>query len=134
MKLIRRKFLQAKIDSIEEKKKKTQADLTALAKLKKELAPIADFLAQAKQQRDAMLSEIGIVSQIHSDLLEASMEHDLTKCVVIVDFTKWGLVVDGNVHCFVVCVLYRNKDEKTKKSKEEYCSMSINVIFYLSFS
>lgn len=34
------------------------------------------------------------------------MKDDKTKCVIIVDFTKWGLVVNGNVHCFVVCVLF----------------------------
>lgn len=64
----------------------------------------------------------------------ASLEHDLTKCVIIVDFTKWGLVVDGNVHCFVVCVLFRDKNEK-KQSKDEYrgiviCFIYLNAYFY----
>lgn len=39
------------------------------------------------------------------------MQQDNTKCVIIVDFTKWGLVVDGNVHCFVVCILYNDNPE-----------------------
>jgi hypothetical protein len=39
------------------------------------------------------------------------MEKDLEKCVIIVDFTKWGMVINGNVHCFVVCVLFG--EEKT---------------------
>lgn len=33
------------------------------------------------------------------------MQHAPDTCVLIVDFTKWGLVDEGNVHCFVVCVL-----------------------------
>lgn len=37
--------------------------------------------------------------------------------MIIVDFTKWGLVVDGNVHCFVVCVLY-GEELKEKKPKK----------------
>lgn len=43
---------------------------------------------------------------------------------MIVDFTKWGLVVDGNVHCFVVCVLFGEKVAKKKKQdKDEYSGM-----------
>lgn len=94
LKIIRRKFLQTKIQTINDKRVKTGADLGALKKLKEELAPIEKFLNDAKQQRDAIAAEV------------ASMQLDRTKCVIIVDFTKWGLVVDGNVHCFVVCVLF----------------------------
>jgi hypothetical protein len=36
----------------------------------------------------------------------ASLETDFEKCIIIVDFTKWGMVIDGNVHCFVMCVLF----------------------------
>lgn len=67
-------------------------------------------------------------SLIHS---LASLEHDMEKCVIIVDFTKWGLVVNGNVHCFVVCVLFGVKDEKKKKSKDEYCGMLNYFCLYL---
>lgn len=86
--------MQTKIQAINGKKTKTAADLNALKKLQEELAPIEKFLSEAKQQRDAVAAEV------------ASMRLDRTKCVIIVDFTKWGLVVDGNVHCFVVCVLF----------------------------
>jgi hypothetical protein len=50
------------------------------------------------------------------------MEHDLAKCVILVDFTKWGLVVDGNVHCFVVCVLF-GEEQIVKRG---------NVVLYLA--
>lgn len=65
LKLIRRKYLETQINAIESKKSKSQADLTALGKLKKELEPIAEFLTQAKQQRDAILAEIGILWNVY---------------------------------------------------------------------
>lgn len=60
MKLIRQKYLQTQISAIEAKKSKSRADLTTLAKLQKELVPIAKLLSEARQQRDAILLEIGI--------------------------------------------------------------------------
>jgi hypothetical protein len=47
--------------------------------------------------------------------------------VIIVDFTKWGLVVDGNVHCFVVCVLY-GEELKEKKPKKP---LGMMILFWL---
>jgi hypothetical protein len=60
LKLIRKKFLLAQIEAIKSKEVRTKEDDTKLAKLEKELAPIASFLADAKRQRDAILVEIGV--------------------------------------------------------------------------
>ena len=49
---------------LEEKKLKTGADKLKLAALQKELGPIQKFLSEAKQQRDAILTEIGMNSSI----------------------------------------------------------------------
>jgi hypothetical protein len=94
LKIIRRNFLRAQIQAISDLKKPTAKDIAALKKFKEELAPIEKFLSNAKKQREAIAKDI------------ASLRYDATKCVIIVDFTKWGLVVDGNVHCFVMCVLF----------------------------
>ena len=87
----------AKIQAIGEKKSKTATDNVTLKKLQDELVPIEKFLNEARQHRDAIAGEV------------ANLQYDKTKCVIIVDFTKWGLVVDGNVHCFVMCVLFGEK-------------------------
>lgn len=79
---------------MEGKKSKTASDKAALKKLQAELVPIEKFLDEARQHREAIAREVD------------SLQYDSTKCVIIVDFTKWGLVVDGNVHCFVMCVLF----------------------------
>jgi hypothetical protein len=50
------------------------------------------------------------------------METNPKKCVIIVDFTKWGMVVDGNVHCFVMCVLFGEANEKK----------TTGMLFYMS--
>jgi len=89
--------LSAKISAIEGKKSKTADDNEALKKLQDELVPIEKFLAEARQHREAIAREV------------ASLQFDATKCVIVVDFTKWGLVVNGNVHCFVMCVLFGEK-------------------------
>src|SRR5690242_13212892 len=34
-----------------------------------------------------------------------SLRFDLEKCVLVVDFTKFGMVTEGNVHCFIVTIL-----------------------------
>jgi len=61
LKLIRQKFLRAKIQAIEEKKHRTESDSIELKALKKELKPIESFLSDAKRQRDAILKEIGMI-------------------------------------------------------------------------
>lgn len=85
------------MQSILRKKSPTDADTAALKELRAQLVPIEKFLDQARQHREAIAKEV------------ASLEFDATKCVIIVDFTKWGLVVNGNVHCFVMCVLFGEK-------------------------
>lgn len=62
MKLIRQKYLRAQIQALEGKKYKTSADKTKLEALQKELGPIQKFLGEARQQRDAILQEIGMYS------------------------------------------------------------------------
>jgi hypothetical protein len=51
--------LKTQIEAIESKAKPTDADLRKLESLQKELEPIQNFLNDAKQQRDAILAEIG---------------------------------------------------------------------------
>jgi hypothetical protein len=58
--LIRKKFLLAQIEALNNKEDRTDEEDAELAKLEKELQPIVDFLDDAKRQRDAILLEIGI--------------------------------------------------------------------------
>ena len=119
LKIIRRKYLQQKIQAINDKKRMSAADVAALKKLKEELVPIEKFLNEAKQQRDAIAAEV------------ASLQFDTTKCVIIVDFTKWGLVVDGNVHCFVMCVLFG--EPKLPGSQFSLSNYFIIYLVYVEF-
>ena len=63
MKLIKQRYLRAQIETINSKKSKSAKDIEALKKLAKELEPITEFLDEARQQRDAILEEIGIESK-----------------------------------------------------------------------
>lgn len=60
LKLIRQRHLLAQIQTINNKKKKSLPDLEALERLNKELEPINKFLDEARQQRNAILEEIGM--------------------------------------------------------------------------
>ena len=113
LKIIRRNYLRAQIQVLSDKKSQSTKDKAALKKLQEELAPIEEFLSDAKKQREAIAKEI------------ASLQHDNTKCVIIVDFTKWGLVVNGNVHCFVMCVLF---GEEKKPSMLLTCFVSDLIV------
>lgn len=46
-----------------------------------------------------------------------SLRKDSAKAVIVLDFTKFGIVDEGNVHCFVVAVLSRGTDEDAKSGK-----------------
>lgn len=61
-KIIRRKYLRAKIELLEGKKFRSGADVAELKALEKELGSIEDFLGDARKQRDAILEEIGLFS------------------------------------------------------------------------
>lgn len=53
------------------------------------------------------------------------MKEDPTKCVLVVDFTKFGMVDEGNVHCFVVSLL---------SSMTFLCTYSLKLLFRSSRS
>ena len=59
LKLIRQKYLLAQIASFESQEVLSADDEATLQELQNELAPIAQFLDEAKQQRDSILAEIG---------------------------------------------------------------------------
>ena len=59
LKLIRQKYLLAQIASFESQPVLSDEDESTLQELRDELAPIAQFLDEAKQQRDSILTEIG---------------------------------------------------------------------------
>ena len=42
------------------------------------------------------------------------MKNDPAKVVIVLDFTKFGMVDEGNVHCFVVTLLSSGPDESVK--------------------
>jgi hypothetical protein len=41
----------------------------------------------------------------------ASLQSDPSKVVIVLDFTKFGLLDDGNVHSFVVSLLSRGGNQ-----------------------
>lgn len=99
---------------IEAKEKQSKADTKRLSAIEKEMRPFETFINDARAHREEIKKEIGIrccssfVSFLHTDTLLDDKE----KCVLIVDFTKFGIVDDGNVHCFIVTLLYGEPVEK----------------------
>jgi hypothetical protein len=69
LKLVRQRHLLSRIQTINNKKVKSLQDNAELEKLQKELKPIEKFLGEARQHRDAILVEIGMVGLVLSSSL-----------------------------------------------------------------
>ena len=59
------------------------------------------------------------------------MKEDPTKCVLVVDFTKFGMVDEGNVHCFVVSLLSSGSDESVKSGISSHSKMIFNFVWII---
>lgn len=111
-KIIRLKELEEEKLTIEEKKKQSASDKKKLREIEDEMAPLQKFLKDAQTHRLAIKRETGafFLWCIDSYLILDSLRTDATKAVIVLDFTKFGIVDEGNVHCFVVAVLTRGSD------------------------
>lgn len=75
------------------------------------MKPLENFINDARKHREQIKLEIGMLFQFAFLLinLEESLKNDLKKCVIIVDFTKFGIVDEGNVHCFIITLISGHK-------------------------
>jgi len=76
----------------------TANEKTRLPEIEEIIVPLEKFLQDASYHRRQIKLEID------------SLQSDPLKCVLVVDFTKFGMVDEGNVHCFVVSVLTGGSD------------------------
>lgn len=115
-KIIRLKELEDEKLTIDEKKTKSASDKKKLLEIEEEMAPLEKFLKDAQTHRLAIKSETGafiLCCSLSFSYLD-SLRTDATKAVIVLDFTKFGIVDEGNVHCFVVAVLTRGSDTDAK--------------------
>lgn len=80
----------------------TKKEQARLEELEEEIAPLQQFIDDAKEHRAAikkLVSELAIFPN---------------RCVIYLDFTKFTIVEDGSVNCFVVSVVsgLGSKDSK----------------------
>lgn len=114
------------------KKKLSKKDKYRLTEIDDEIAPLKKFLDDAASHRQQIKLEIGLIRLLlfcfvslfcfgllafPLSLYLESLRADEKKCVLIVDFTKFGMVDKGNVHCFVVSVLSKGKNKITGNSR-----------------
>lgn len=94
-------------------KKLTGKEKARLVEIDTEITPLKEFLDDAAFHRGQIKLEIGTyaLAFFQANSLD-SLRFDSEKCVLIVDFTKWGMVDKGNVHCFVVSVLSQGETEE----------------------
>lgn len=105
--------LKAEKDEIEDSKKITKKMKARLVEIEEEMKPLNQFLEEAKFHRAQIKMEIGMLtssctpfflSQSDFNRLD-SLKTDAKKVVIVLDFTKFGQIDEGNVHCFVVSLL-----------------------------
>lgn len=102
--------LEEELREIQEKEKKTTADKREMKRLEKEIAPLKSFVEDAASHRKAIKSEIGIPIFVFPANFLDTLKDDETKCIIVVDFTKFTIVTDGSVSCFVVAVVSHDSD------------------------
>jgi hypothetical protein len=71
----------------------TKKEQQRLEEIEEEIAPLQQFIDDAKEHRDA-------IKKLVSELAEYPK-----RCVIYMDFTKFTIVEDGSVNCFVVSVV-----------------------------
>lgn len=118
------KELQDEKATIEDSPRITAKQKKRLAEIEKEIIPLKQFLDDAKKQRQQIRNEIGMhtllvlrcfILEITSYLIILdTLKNDPAKVVIVLDFTKFGMVDEGNVHCFVVTLLSSGSDESVK--------------------
>lgn len=112
--------LEEEYKELDEKEKKSPADKIELKRLEKEIAPLKTFLDDAAIHRKSIKAEIGklfsliVLILLHAYFVE-SLQEEITKCVIVVDFTKFTIVDDGSVSCFVVAVVSHDEDHVAGK-------------------
>jgi hypothetical protein len=71
----------------------TKKERTRLEDIDEEIAPLQQFIDDAKEHR-------ATIKKLVSDL-----ETNTKRCVIYLDFTKFTIVEDGSVNCFVVAIV-----------------------------
>jgi hypothetical protein len=82
--------------------KKTQKEKARLEVIDEEIQPLQQFIDDAKKHRAAIKK------------LVDELPNKPQRCLIYLDFTKFTIVEDGSVNCFVVAVVSGpgKKDEK----------------------
>lgn len=123
-KIIKLKELEDEKAKIDELPKKNAQQKKRLDDIEQEMIPLTQFLADAKLQRAQIRSEIGMLQSYFHPIFNIycldSLKADPSKVVIVLDFTKFGMVDEGNVHCFVVTLLSRGSNEDAKLGKLLY--------------
>lgn len=139
--------LEERQSELKAKARRTAKDNLELGKLEKEILPLKTFLDDAASHRKAIKAEISMfdalnVFYVHmynfnhiSDFL-GNLENDTTTCVIVVDFTKFTIVTEGSVSCFVVALISHDDEMVAKDGMFEsliiilvsYCPIIIIVV------
>lgn len=71
----------------------TKKQKQRLDEIEEEIAPLQEFIDDAKEHRAAIKK------------LVSELEKNPKRCIIYLDFTKFTIVEDGSVNCFVVSVV-----------------------------
>jgi hypothetical protein len=85
----------------------TKKNKAKLLELEKEMKPLIEFLDDAKRQRAAIKAEVGKLNcyRVFRCSLIDNLKNSADSCVLVLDFTKWGMIDEGNLHCLVIAML-----------------------------
>lgn len=78
------------------------------------MKPLQEFLDDAKKHRESIKQHV------------PELRHNLKKCIIYLDFTKFTIVEDGSVNCFVVSIL--SGPGKVTKQSMLQCLLSSQLV------
>lgn len=78
--------------------------------IERRIGQLQGFMDDAAEQRTAVKNCVGSLNSFILPWLffslSAFLKCNRNHCVIYVDFTKWGVVLEGGVNCLVVSVLF----------------------------
>ena len=78
--------------------------------IERRIGQLQSFMDDAAEQRTAVKNCVGSLNSFILPWLffslSAFLKGNRNHCVIYVDFTKWGVVLEGGVNCLVVSVLF----------------------------
>jgi hypothetical protein len=118
-------------EELEQENRLTKKKKEQYKDIERRIGHLQSFMDDAAEQRTAVKNCVGSLNSFILQWLffslSALLKGNRNHCVIYVDFTKWGVVLEGGVNCLVVSVLF--DDGKTFDKEGDSCRRSTMLTY-----